>query len=569
MKRRWPILTLGAAIVVSTLLILYLGRGQTPLVDQWAYIYAYRSWAPNSLATPHSGHLIILPLLVYKAMFSAFGLESQLPYQLVNLALSATVAVLLFALTRDAVGDILALFAAILTLFFGAGADVIVPTFQITNLIGLAAGLGMLLALRREDVRGDVAACLLLATSLASFSIGVAFAAGAVAMLTFRPRGLRLSRWWVVVPPLVLYTAWAVWARKFGEQTVYVHNLKVLGSALFDQLGAALAAITGLFTTPNGPPPDANPVPIRTVWGPALVVGLAALLILRLRRPPRPGRDAVAAVAVLVVYYLLVGIALNKYRNTFDTRLVYLGSVLVLLAVAQLLAPFRPSQAVLAAVGIAFLFSLCANIAELSDSAHFIRAQSASVRAKLAAVELAGAAAAPKVLVEKPPGAMSFDVEAFHQLDADFGMPDYSEAELRAAPAAARETADEELVRILEIAPSPGGPVKPFRAPGGIAVQTASNGEVKRKGACVALHPRRSAQMEALVRLPPGGMAYASAGSPATVSLGRFADAPEVSLPPSSGPAAIHIPADAGSADWMATVRTSVRTVVCPVHGLA
>ncbi len=402
MTRRRSILALVGAIAGSTLLLLYLGRGQTPVVDQWAYIYAYQSWSLESLLTPHSGHLIVLPLIVYKAMFGAFGIESQLPFQLLNLALSAAVASMLFALIRNSVGDLLALAAATLILFYGAGADVLIPTFQITNLIGIAAGLAMLLALRRETVLGDLAASLLLAASLASFSIGVAFAAGAALALVLRPPGVRLSRCWVVLVPVIVYGVWVLWARKFDEQTIYVHNLKVLGSAFFDQLSAALSGITGLFTTPNGPKPDANPVPIRTTWGPALVVGLAALLIVRFRRPPRPSREALVAVTVLVVYFLLVGIALNQFRNTFDTRLVYLGSILTLLAVAELCGPYRPSRTVLGVVGVILVFSLCANIAELSDSAQFWRGQAATIRAKLAAVEVAGEAASPPVLVEGP-----------------------------------------------------------------------------------------------------------------------------------------------------------------------
>jgi hypothetical protein len=570
LKQRWPILLLGAAIVTSTILLLYLGRDQTPVVDQWSYIYAYQSWSVESLLTPHSAHLVVLPVILYKGMFEVFGLESQLPYQLVNLALSASVAVLLFALIRGSVGDLLALAAATLMLFYGAGADVIVPTFQFTNLIGLASGMGMLLALRRGDVRGDLAACLLLAMSLASFSIGAAFAVGALVMLALRPTGHRLERWWVVAAPIVLYAAWALWARKYDQQTIYLHNLKILGSALVDQLSASLAGISGLFTTPNGPKPEDNPVPIRTEWGPALVVGLAALLIARLRRPPKPGPDALAATTVLVVYFLLVGIALNMFRNTFDTRLVYLGSVLTLLAVAQLCGPYRPSRTVLVVVAVVFAFSMGANVTELSDSAQYLRERSAAIRAKLTAVDLAGDAAPPPVLVEEPPDAMTFNVETFHQLEADFGLPTYTEAELRTASPDARQAADEELVRVLEITPRSTAGVEPAAdTEDGLLLRAATKGEVTRAGACVTLVPRPAAKMEALLELPPGGMTYAAAGEPAEVSLGRFADAPAVALPPRSGSMVVRIPSDDSDAPWLAQVHATARTLVCPADGLA
>ncbi len=568
MKRRWPILTLGAAIVASSLLILHLGRGQTLIVDEWAYLFAYRSWAPHSLLTPHNGHLIVLPLIVYKAMFATFGIDSHLPYQLVNLALSATVSVLLFTLIRRAVGDLLALAAAVLILFYGAGGDVILPTFQYPNLIGLASGLGMLLLLQRRDIRGDIGACALLSASLASFTIGVAFAVGAVVMLVLRPPGRRLSAWWVVGIPLLAYAAWALWARQFGQETIYVHNLKIIGSAVVDQLGAVLAGLSGLFTTPNGPPPEANTMPIRTSWAPALVVGLTAILVVRLRRPPKPSPSALAAVAVLLTYFLLVGIALNSARNTFDTRLVYLGSVLTLLAVAELVAPFRPGRTTLAIVGVVFVVSMCANVAELGDGAKALRAESASNRAKLAAVELAGKSATPNTVIEEPPGDMAFTVATFREIKDDFGSPAFSEGELRSAPPSAREDADETLVRALGIAPRRVAPFEPFSAARPISPSIVSEGVARERKACVLLEPASNAPMEAVLHLPAGGIAYSSAGSPVGITLGRFADATDVKLPAQSGSFAIRVPRDESRAPWVARVRTSGRTLVCPAGPL-
>jgi len=212
LRQRWPILLLGLAIVASTLLVLRVGRGQTLVVDQWAFLNVYRSWSPGVLLTPHNGHLTVFPLIVQKAMYESFGIGSHLPYQLLNSVLSGTVATLLFLLIRSRVGDLLALAAAVLMLFYGAGADPLVATSQIVNLIGLAAGLGMLLSLRRDDLRGDMGACLLLAISLASFSVGIAFAAGAVVAILLRESRRGLDRLWVVALPVAAYAAWFLWA---------------------------------------------------------------------------------------------------------------------------------------------------------------------------------------------------------------------------------------------------------------------------------------------------------------------------------------------------------------------
>jgi hypothetical protein len=566
LRRRWPIAVLAGAIAASAILLLYLGRGQTLIVDQWAYLSAYRSWDPSVLASPHNGHLIVLPLLVYKALFSVFGIESHLPYQLATVALAAAVSCLLFALIRDRVGDLLALAAAILMLFYGAGADTVLPTSQIPNLIGISSGLVMLLALRREDTGGDFAACTFLAMSLASFSIGVAFAAGAAVMLACRPAGQRLRRAWVMAIPLLAYACWAIWAQQFEQQTIDTHNLKALGSAVFDQIGAALAGLSGLFTTPNGS--LQGTAAIRTDWAPALIVGLAATVIVRLRRPAPLAASALAAIAVLLVYLLLVGIALDEGRNTFDTRLVYLASVLTLLALGELCAPYRPGPTALAVAGCVFFISMCANVAELGDSAKLVREESAANRAKLAAVGIAGENVAVDFVVEEPPADMAFTLATLRELDAEFGSPAYSEVELSEATAAAREAADEELVRALRIAPRPVRWLAPRGAPPRLEVSDLSGGSVRGQGGCVSLRPEPGAKLKATIELPAGGVAYASSEEPVAVSLGRFADAPSVALPAREGSNLVRIPSDSSSTPWVARVEASEPALLCPVGRL-
>jgi hypothetical protein len=564
MRRRWPILLLGGAILVSTLLLLYLGRNQTVLVDQWAYVFAYRSWSPSTLLFPHNGHLVVFAVLVYKAMFEVFGIGSQLPYQLVNLALSATVVLLLFALIRDRVGELLALAAATLILFYGPGLDTILVTYAFPNLIGIATGLAGLLVLRRGDLKGDLAACLLLTLSVASYSAGVAFVAGAAVAVALRPAGRRLRSVWVFALPLAGYIAWMLWARQFGQEPIYVHNLKTLGSAVADQLAAVLSGLTGLFTTPNGPPPASNPIPIRTTWGPVLVAGLGALVFLRMRRMPRPGPDAIVAIVVLFAYLLMIGIALNQFRNTFDTRFVYFSSVLLLLAVAELLAPYRPSPTALVGVAIVFLFSMCASVAELGDGAKALHTASAVNKAKLAAVNLAGTAASPTALVERPPEDMAFSVATWHELEDEFGSPAYSEAELRKAPLVARQAADEELVRVMRIAPTPVRSVAPApSAPPPAVALKGGEAEPRRRGRCVSLLPRGASNVSALVRLKSGGISYESA-APVEVSIGRFADLPIVSLPARAGASRLAMPDGASPAPWTVAMRVSAPTLVCP-----
>ena len=125
------------------------------------------------LLLPHNEHLSLVPVLVFKALFSTVGIDSYVPYRVAGLALHCGVVVLLFVYARRRVGDVLALAAAATVLFLGtAWPDVLWP-FQIGFLGSLAAGIGALLALDREDRRGDITAAVLLAVALASSSLGI------------------------------------------------------------------------------------------------------------------------------------------------------------------------------------------------------------------------------------------------------------------------------------------------------------------------------------------------------------------------------------------------------------
>ena len=84
-------------------------------------------------------------------------------------------------------------------LFLGtAWPDVLWP-FQIGFLSSLAAGIGALLALDREDRRGDVIAAVLLGVALASSSLGLPLLAALALEVLGRPD--RRSRWWIVALP--------------------------------------------------------------------------------------------------------------------------------------------------------------------------------------------------------------------------------------------------------------------------------------------------------------------------------------------------------------------------------
>ncbi|HEX5376667.1 MAG TPA: hypothetical protein VFW48_10980, partial [Solirubrobacterales bacterium] len=241
---------LAIAFAAAAVLILVWGRGQTFINDEWSYLVNYRSWSFESLVTPQNGHLLLVPLLVYKSLFATVGADSHVPYQVTTIVLHFTVATLFFSLVRTRLPLAVATGLTVLVIFFGAGWDTIMGAYEIPNLTGMAAGLGMLLALERRSRGGDIAACVLLAVSLASFSVGIAFALGALFAIWLGGRA-EWRRAWVVLAPAALYAIWFLWARKFGQSQVTAEAVSSLFSGAAAQLAAICAAVTGLFRVPG------------------------------------------------------------------------------------------------------------------------------------------------------------------------------------------------------------------------------------------------------------------------------------------------------------------------------
>src|SRR5205823_4599840 len=92
---------------------------------------------------------------------------------------------------RRRVGEWLALLGACLILFFGPGWIDLLWSFQIGYTGAIAAGVAALLAIERNDRRGDALACLLLLLSITFSELAVPFAVGAFVFVLldqpFRP----------------------------------------------------------------------------------------------------------------------------------------------------------------------------------------------------------------------------------------------------------------------------------------------------------------------------------------------------------------------------------------------
>ncbi len=555
----------AATALASVAYVLWLGRGETLILDEWSYLVHAHEWTPTALLEPHNGHLIVFPTLVLKLMYGTFGISSHLSYQLLAVLLNVLIAALLYVFARRSLGPLAALLPAILMLFYGAGWDAFVTGYQLPNLFSMAAGLLALLFVRREDLRGDVLACLALLVSLASVSVGIAFAAGIAVALLLRGWPAAIRRAWVLLIPVVLYAAWFIWAIRFHQSEVTAHNVGALLSGMFDQLAAVFSGITGLAAAP-GATDLSTPIGDRPDWGPTLVVLALVGVGVALRRR-RPSPSFFVALTVLLVYLATVALALGENRVPNVSRYVYMGSILTLLVLIEAVRGMRLNRAWAMGLTIALFFSLLANGALMGAGGRVVRLESATNRAQLGALEIARERVPGDFLVESGEQTtmsnpdMLFDAGTYFDVAESYGSPADAEGEIEGAPEQAREAADLLLARALPISARAG--FRPVRgAP--IAVVEGS-GYRRRAGGCLQIVPAAGSATRVAVGVPSGGLSYKVAGTkPPELKLRRFADGFAVTPDLPLGPARVAIPTDRSEHPWEAELVTASRLELCP-----
>ncbi len=566
-QRRLAHALLALVFLVAAALILGWGKGQTFINDEWTYLVVDQGWSPETLLKPQNGHLIVVPLLIYKGLFATAGAESHLPFQVATVVLHLTIALLFFLLVRSRVALAVAVGLTALVALFGAGWDTVMGAYELPNLTGMAAGLGMLLALERRTRAADVLASLLLAVALASFSIGIAFGAGALLAIWLGGRS-QWRRAWIVVLPFVLYGVWFVWARKFGQSELTAEALSGLFSGIADQVAAICAGITGLFRAP-GSADLPTLVALRPEWGYPLALVLAGVTALHVWRDPPRSIRFWTILGTLLAYLALVAVGLDPARAPNASRYVYMGGILGLLLVAELSRDVRWSTVTGLLAFVVLGLALMANASELRAGGRLFEAEGATNRATLAALELSRDHVEPDLFVEDETAAhshpdMFFTASAYFDAVDDFGSPAFSIDELLSSAEQAREAADQELVRALDLTVMPGGPSPVSRGGTPPELLGASNGDGVTRGGCIGLVPDQGHAASFRLEIPVGGLAYRTAAdAKVELKLSRFGEAFSTALPPIMGSGEVAIPIDAAPVPWRAELRTTTKILAC------
>ena len=249
-RRNAPLVLLGAALAVAGVMLLLLTRDLTFFQDTWEFLMNRQDPSVDTLLIPHNEHIVLIPAAIEMFFLHVFGMSSALPEYLLLIAMQLVAAVLLFVYARRRLGPWPALMATALLLFNGpAWSDVLWP-FELAFIGSVLFGLAMLLALDRDDTRGDVFACVFLAISAGFSSLGIPFMAAAVVNLFLRRRERGLRRAWFVAVPVLLFGLWYLGWGHDAESHLSLRNVLNSPRYVVEGLAASLESLLGLSSAP-------------------------------------------------------------------------------------------------------------------------------------------------------------------------------------------------------------------------------------------------------------------------------------------------------------------------------
>jgi hypothetical protein len=530
----WALALLGLLLAAGGAVLLYLTRGTTFFQDEWSWILARRSGV-GSLIHPYNQHLSLIPVAIYRVLFAVAGLRHYWPYRAVSLAAELSCVTLIFFYARRRVGPWLALLAAALIMFFGPGWQDMLWPFQMAWLITVAAGLGVLLALDRRDLTGEVMACVLLCVAVASASPGLAVLLGVTVevLRTRRPR-------WIVAVPILLY---AIWWLAFEQSSILGDALLLLPRFVFDAAAGVLSTLTGVASI-NVSTDTGNYLTL----GPALLVVALVLIGARLRRWGRIPPRVLTLILIPLAFWIVAGAARAATRvdgvilhfTGDEGRYLYIGAVWVLLLAIELIRGARPGRWTLALATVLTGAIVLANVSTLRDGAGLLRAQAQVTRAELGTLDMTRGQVAPSFASSGFVFFANVTARDYFAAERALGTFGATPSELAGYANGARAVADAQLVRIHQPTLTPVAP-DPTRR-------------------CL----EHTASGRLVFVLPRSGLTVLSTGAPAVISLRRFAStfAPLGTLAPGHA-GRLLIRGDEAPQPWHVQVASSATIRIC------
>lgn len=539
------------AIAVAACLIFWLERGLTYGWDEFVWL-EMAGLAPDLQAFfhPYGGHLIVFPYVIWRGMLELFG-ENFTAFSIVQVAGLSLLASTLYVYAKRRLGPILALAPAIVMLFLGSAWTVLLePMIGIQFLAALLPGLAAIVMLERGDRLGDVAACGLLVLALMGFSEAVPFLIGATVAVLVSPNWKQ--RLWVVVVPAVVYGAWRLWAAKYEPTGFLFDNVPFLPAYFADAFAVFTSAIFGLgpligsgpWTTIRLQNFDIGYLSVGIVFTVLELLAIGVAIWLMRRRGPIP-RTLWPPLAILVAFFVELGIVLVPGRTAAESRYLYAGVLVLLLLIVEMLRGIRTTRATVVVALALTAAAVAGNLARFHDGRQTLDAIQKEARADMAVIELAGKngdeAFTPNLrLPYLVPGALDLNVGPWLQVVDRYGSPADSIPQLRSQSEDVREQADIVAVKLL-----------------GLRLARTAAGARRCRRIVGISGPTE-------VVLPRGG-AVVRANRDSEVSLRRWADDTAAKLGDAhAGQAAIlAIPADSSEVPWRLSFAAGGPVEVC------
>lgn len=338
------VLSLAAAFGVWA----YLDRHLWFFGDEWDFLTRRGlHGAYFSIWTPHNEHWSVLPILLWRAIYSVEHLTSYWPY-LVPLLLAhvAVVHLVWRRCLREGADPWVATALALLFALLGAGAEDLAWAFQIgfvsSVVFGFLAmevaegppgpgeGLFVLPSFRGHAIWRDVAASALAVAALMCSTVGVATGIALGALLLGRFGWRRVVR--ALAVPVGAFLAWFALAGHSG--------LKATG----DYLSPAVFSKIPTFVASN----LAADIGKTAGWasgGPVLALAMLAWVLWRCRGPKglfRRHPAVLGGVIAAVAFYALAAVGRDRISATMSpSRYAYVGTAFLLPALALILTSLR------------------------------------------------------------------------------------------------------------------------------------------------------------------------------------------------------------------------------------
>lgn len=523
---RLPWLILPVAAIASFVWIITRDAHLTFIADDWELLVGRQGTGAAYFLGSFNGNILIGPAIVYKLLLALVGMDSATPFFAVSITVFVTSGVLLFIYLRRRIGDWPALIATIPLLFLGAAFEDLLFAFQIGYFASVAAGLGMLIALDREDERGDWIACALLVVSVIFSSVGLAFIVAALADLIFgrRPWQRRIH---IVGWAVLLYAIWWVGWGRHGESHVSFHNLVNAPQFAYNSAAAGVTSLLGLATGDGTSPSQPH-----LIWGKLLLVPFIGLVCWRIYREGGLSRGMAVSLAIGLTLWILTGLNTESKRPPTSSRYQYPSAVALLLIVGETLRGIRVSKLAVGAAAIVTGLALWGGTSLLQrEYTERWRPVGESLRTTLGAVDIAGAKTVADFPIAFAP-APEVRARVYLGVTDEYGSPGWDESELESRSVPELNGADLTIARAIGLTLSP-----PRRDARVLVCETLQASESAATGLTL-LH---------------GVFSFANRGEiPVEVMLNRFSSELSVNLGPiePGQQASLRIPVDSSRRPW-------------------